>query len=440
MGKSTKRFSYLLLEEGEFYIQDWMAVCRSGCIGTVSPDVHNKQHPRIKGRLRLCSKSIFFEPDNLNLPIVMFPFNKVKKIDGGSEPLVSPSPASSKWSRKQEGFILETVLFVKMKERGFDMPYTFEKQESRWWFSLEFASVHQFLTQAQSLLSINGLPASERDMVLSNSMAQKEAQGRFDLTRLIDLNEQIIFDFPAAQITPLVREPGRLVLTQVHIYFQPLHNLNNDSPVRAQPLQSVITVARRRHSLRHIGLELFFTNLYLVSKRILGSGLSDGGSAFFTFRTVDERDAALIEIQKQLKGMPNKAAANVGLLLEADNPWLQDILRAWQEGDISNYDYLLYLNLAAGRTFCDLTQWPVMPWILRDYISQTLDLDNPEIFRDLSKPIGALNAERLAIFKERWLKKMVLTFLFSMEHIILPLVMCYTGLCVQLQPICSDFK
>jgi hypothetical protein len=58
----------------------------------------------------------------------------------------------------------------------------------------------QFLIQAQSFLSINRLPLSERDMVLSNSMAQREAQGRFDASRLHDLNEEIVFDTPAAQV------------------------------------------------------------------------------------------------------------------------------------------------------------------------------------------------------------------------------------------------
>ncbi|MCO5568968.1 hypothetical protein L7F22_022672 [Adiantum nelumboides] len=198
MSKSTKRFTYLLLEEGEFYIQDWMAVCRFGSFG-LDPQIG--QPRRIRGRLRLCSKSIFFEPDDISLPIIMFPFNKVKKIEGGPEPLLSPNPANSKWSRKQEGFMLGTTVFVRMKEGGYDMPYVFEKQESKWWFSLEFASVQQFLMQAQSLLSINRLPVYERDMVLSNSMAQKEAQGRFDSTRLIDLNEQIVMDCPAAQVS-----------------------------------------------------------------------------------------------------------------------------------------------------------------------------------------------------------------------------------------------
>lgn len=56
--------------------------------------------------------------------------------------------------------------------------------------------------------------------------------------------------------------------------------------------------------------------------------------------------------------------------------------------------YLLYYSLA-DRTVNDLTQYPVFPWIIADYSSATLDLTNPKTFRDLSKPIGALNPERL---------------------------------------------
>ena len=36
--------------------------------------------------------------------------------------------------------------------------------------------------------------------------------------------------------------------------------------------------------------------------------------------------------------------------------------------------------------------------ILADYISKNLDLNNNNTFRDLSKPIGALNSDRLEIF------------------------------------------
>ncbi|CAI5529802.1 unnamed protein product [Closterium sp. Naga37s-1] len=60
-------------------------------------------------------------------------------------------------------------------------------------------------------------------------------------------------------------------------------------------------------------------------------------------------------------------------------------LSAPPTGRVSNRDYLLFLNLAAGRTMCDLAQWPVMPWVLADYSSHCLDLNDPATFRDLSK-------------------------------------------------------
>ncbi len=81
---------------------------------------------------------------------------------------------------------------------------------------------------------------------------------------------------------------------------------------------------------------------------------------------------------------------------------MQRVTGAWQAGKISNRDYLLFCNLAAGRSFNDLTQWPVFPWVLADYTSAALDLSNPASFRDLSKPIGALNPTRLDMFRERF--------------------------------------
>lgn len=43
-----------------------------------------------------------------------------------------------------------------------------------------------------------------------------------------------------------------------------------------------------------------------------------------------------------------------------------------------------------------------MPWVLKDYKSDFLDLEDPESFRDLSVPIGAINPERLKEFRERF--------------------------------------
>ncbi len=100
------------------------------------------QQRRLKGQLRLCSRAIFFEPDYVQAPILMFPFSKIRAIERLPESLASPSASNSKWRNNSlEGFQLKTSLLVKMKENGVDAPYVFEKEDSIWWFSLEFSRV-----------------------------------------------------------------------------------------------------------------------------------------------------------------------------------------------------------------------------------------------------------------------------------------------------------
>lgn len=57
---------------------------------------------------------------------------------------------------------------------------------------------------------------------------------------------------------------------------------------------------------------------------------------------------------------------------------------------MSNFEYLMHLNTFAGRSYNDWGQYPVFPWVLRDYESDDLDLTSPEVYRDLSKPMGSL--------------------------------------------------
>jgi len=81
---------------------------------------------------------------------------------------------------------------------------------------------------------------------------------------------------------------------------------------------------------------------------------------------------------------------------------LSEATQQWVDGKLSNFQYLMYLNTVAGRSYNDITQYPVFPWVLRDYTSETLDLENPAVYRDLSKPIGALDPSREAFFRERY--------------------------------------
>ncbi|EAY16439.1 Beige/BEACH domain containing protein [Trichomonas vaginalis G3] len=72
-----------------------------------------------------------------------------------------------------------------------------------------------------------------------------------------------------------------------------------------------------------------------------------------------------------------------------------NITEDWVNGRISNFAYLMLLNVLSGRSFNDLAQYPIFPWVIFDSTSKVLDLSKPETFRDFSKPIGAQNEDNL---------------------------------------------
>ena len=72
----------------------------------------------------------------------------------------------------------------------------------------------------------------------------------------------------------------------------------------------------------------------------------------------------------------------------------------WQCGKISNFDYLMLVNIYSGRTFNDPNQYPIFPWVISDYKSETINLQNHKIYRDLCSPIGALNKQKLERYME----------------------------------------
>lgn len=116
-------------------------------------------------------------------------------------------------------------------------------------------------------------------------------------------------------------------------------------------------------------------------------------SALFAFEDEAERERVHTLLLRQPElgaALSGSSALQRGALLEGKGSWLLHAQAAWVSGKVSNFEYLLYLNLAAGRSFNVLSLWPVFPWVLSDYDTDTLDLTSASSFRDFSKPVGAL--------------------------------------------------
>eukprot|EP00879_Flechtneria_rotunda_P012868 GHRR01013438.1.p1 GENE.GHRR01013438.1~~GHRR01013438.1.p1 ORF type:complete len:516 (+),score=142.44 GHRR01013438.1:507-2054(+) len=402
--KLGKRFSLLLLEDEEDYVADWVASCKWP--SSVAGNWQNLGS--LPGRLRLCTKSIFFEPEDVRIPIVRLEFASVLHLEADS----------------MQSCTVGVNKVTKMKANMADAPYVVERNKSSsWGFTLTYARLDSFMPLAQEQLVISRLPTLERLVLQDAARRSREDAAQFDSSRLVEFSEVLMWEGPAVQLSPLIREPGRLAVTDQRVYFQPLHNISGDTPVRSHPLAAVAALVRRRSSLQPVGLELFMINPSLELKQQLTGPVWDAPSAFLTFRSEADREAARAALAAQptlgmavSSLMPTSTLGNLnqpqhphsqqlvaaGQLLEAAGGWLQRVMMAWQLGKVSNFDYLLYLNLAAGRSFNDLAQWPVFPWVVKDYKNAVLDLGNDSVFRDLKKPMGAQTEDRLRIFRQRY--------------------------------------
>ncbi|PWN49383.1 beach-domain-containing protein [Violaceomyces palustris] len=90
-----------------------------------------------------------------------------------------------------------------------------------------------------------------------------------------------------------------------------------------------------------------------------------------------------------------------GAVLGRSQQW-GALTTAWRERRLSNFAYLMELNTLAGRSMNDLTQFPCFPWVLADYTSKELDLENPASFRKFELPMGAQTPVRRREFEERY--------------------------------------
>mmetsp|Transcript_10518 Transcript_10518/g.10592 ORF Transcript_10518/g.10592 Transcript_10518/m.10592 type:complete len:84 (-) Transcript_10518:21-272(-) len=74
----------------------------------------------------------------------------------------------------------------------------------------------------------------------------------------------------------------------------------------------------------------------------------------------------------------------------------RELTEKWLQWKISNFDYLMNINTLSGRSYNDLSQYPVFPWILVDYennVDQGFNANGvPAGYRDLNKNMQLLGA------------------------------------------------
>lgn len=342
--KYKQRFSQLLLDDSDLYVYKTSVQC----------------NPDTEGLVHISSASVILEPFSNDLPVTQYFYKDMKNI-----PRQDPDFPST---------IIFSICAFKVLP---DSTNSFiSRAETCTIREISFQPLYESPNKIVETILIYYTRAKNNKWRVSSKEILETLKSRikFDYNFIVSIKEK--FSLREAifthQIKPLQKNPGWIMVTDMRVYFQNILAVEG-SQLLILELNKISSIYKRRWMFQSVALELFTAaNAYLLK-----------------FSSEKIRDQVFSAISKHLTEDSKNEIK------------LADMMTKWQQRQISNYEYLLYLNLMANRTFNDFSQYPVFPWVLCDYTSNSIDLNDPKVFRDLSKPIGALNLERLSHLKSQ---------------------------------------
>uniref|UniRef100_A0A8C9V1S1 LPS-responsive vesicle trafficking, beach and anchor containing n=1 Tax=Scleropages formosus TaxID=113540 RepID=A0A8C9V1S1_SCLFO len=211
----------------------------------------------------------------------------------------------------------------------------------------------------------------------------------------------VILSTDAHLVAPAATLRGTLSISASELYFE----VDEEDPAFRRTDPQVLAYTEGLHGKwLFTEIRAIFSRRYLLQNTALEIFLANRTAVMFNFadqttvkKVVQRLPCVGVGTSYGLPQSRRVSLARPKQLFKESN-----MTERWQRRDISNFEYLMFLNTISGRTYCDLSQYPVFPWVISNYESEELDLTSPSNFRDLSKPVGVLNPRRAAYFSERY--------------------------------------
>ena len=189
--------------------------------------------------------------------------------------------------------------------------------------------------------------------------------------------------------------PIVLLCSNNYIYFIMNYNYGKIQKENEKCIGSLFCFDPNKHKLikkiEKKNIRQIFKRRYYYIENSLELFTHTNKSYYIKFNTKKERDEFYLYIMNSYNDIS---------LFKDD---ALSIMKKWEHWDISTMSFLSIINNFAGRSFKDLTQYPVFPWVIKDYESNKLNSFNETNIRELNKPIGALgNENRLECFLQTY--------------------------------------
>ncbi|OHS93239.1 hypothetical protein TRFO_40465 [Tritrichomonas foetus] len=355
------------------------------------PLLHLIKRNAEKFKKNLDLSKISFMPTELNALLAFealkqFSQNRNKLLDALH--LFNNAKSFNKTSEKTESLLKETEfmnselideIYVQAISRFINSEKTqreiCNRQWNRYWRIMTFQ-----MAPWESAVVSTSHTIFERDLTLSNNLIPFRMRRKLQFDVITDPNTDADADVEPS--TPLPHSPENS--PQGHIVSYDCHII---TPGREKP--AILEISSFSKTLRFITDQRTHTILgdtirYLIQRDRFNQQNSFelvlySGKSFY--------------IDLQMKSLPiMKEISEIATKIEIpliSNPSIvirtTQLTQLWVAHSIPTFNYIIFLNMLAGRSFNDITQYPIFPWILSDYSSKTLDFNDPSIYRDFSQ-------------------------------------------------------
>ena len=135
----------------------------------------------------------------------------------------------------------------------------------------------------------------------------------------------------------------------------------------------------------------------------------DGKSYFFNFFRINEIEKVYNYLEEINTNLFKNKLKKFSFTINNNKEQVKNVLESFHKGKISNYDYLLYLNKYSTRTYNDLSQYPIFPWLIFDLnkldniFNDILKKKEINYLRDMKYPISAQTLEKREDIKSKYL-------------------------------------
>uniref|UniRef100_A0A673H5D7 WD repeat and FYVE domain-containing protein 3-like n=1 Tax=Sinocyclocheilus rhinocerous TaxID=307959 RepID=A0A673H5D7_9TELE len=265
-----------------------------------------------------------------------------------------------------------------------------------------------------------------QELLESGAMDEEQKTDNTTLLRLLEEGEKIQHMYRCARVQGLDTSEGLLLFGKEHFYvidgftmtvtreIRDIETLpaNMHEPIIPRGARQSKSQLKRTCSIfAYEDIREVHKRRYLLQPMAVEVFSGDGRNYLLAFQKgvrnkVYQRFLAVVpslaDSSESVSGQRPNTSVEQGSGLLSTLVGEKSVTQRWERGEISNFQYLMHLNTLAGRSYNDLMQYPVFPWILADFDSEELDLNNPKTFRNLSKPMGAQTDDRLIQYKKRF--------------------------------------